>query len=101
MLLQVPIPESQGILFGSSSIWQNFGQLRNQGVEISLSTTNINTGDFRWTSSINFTSLTNEVVRLDEALGLTDNRLGVTNSRTGVAERGEVGSLLSWQSSRE
>ena len=87
MLLEVPIPESQGILFGSSSIWQNFGQLRNQGVEISLSTTNVNTGDFRWTSSINFTSLNNEIIRLDEALGLTDNRLGVTNSRT-VSRKG-------------
>lgn len=90
MLLEVPIPESQGVLFGNSVIWQNFGQLRNQGLELSLSTTNINTGDFRWTSSLNFTSLNNEIIRLDEALGLTDNRLGVTNSRTVTRKGGRM-----------
>ncbi len=90
MLLQVPIPESQGILFGSSSVWENFGQLRNQGLEFQLTTVNVDQGDFQWKTSFNFTTLTNEIIRLDEALGLTDNRLGVTNSRTVTRKGGQL-----------
>jgi TonB-linked SusC/RagA family outer membrane protein len=90
MLLQVPIPESQGILFGSSSIFENFGQLRNQGLELQLTSVNFDNGDFKWTTSLNYTSLTNEIIRLDEALGLTDNRLGVTNSQTVTRKGGRL-----------
>ena len=90
MLLQVPIPDSQGILFGSSSVWENFGQLRNQGLEIQLSTVNVDNGDFSWRTSFNFTTLTNEILQLDEALGLTDNNLGITNSRTVTRKGGRL-----------
>jgi TonB-linked SusC/RagA family outer membrane protein len=90
MLLQVPIPDSQGILFGSSSVWENFGELRNQGLEIQLSTVNVDNGDFSWRTSFNYTTLTNEILKLDEALGLTDNRLGVTNSSTVTRKGGQL-----------
>ncbi len=94
MLLQVPIPQSQGILFGPSSVWENFGQLRNQGLEIAVSTINVDNGDFKWTSSINYTTLTNEIIRLDEGLGLTDNRLGVNNSSTVTRKGGRLAAFF-------
>ena len=90
MLLQVPIPESQGVLFGSSSVWENFGQLRNEGLEFQVTSVNVDNGDFKWTTSLNYTTLTNEIIRLDEALGLTDNRLGVTNSQTVTRKGGRL-----------
>jgi len=80
MLFQVPIPDSQGVLFGSSTIWQNIGELRNNGLELSLSTINVDNGSFKWTTDVNFTTLSNEVVSLAEEIA--ENRLGITAFNT-------------------
>ena len=80
MLFQVPIPISQGILFGSDIIWQNIGELRNSGFEFTLSTVNVDNGDFKWTTNFNITTLSNEVVSLAEEIA--ENRLGITAFNT-------------------
>lgn len=51
---------------GFSSIWTNSGQVRNKGLEISLSTVNIKTKDFRWTSDFNISFNQNTIVSLPE-----------------------------------
>jgi len=80
MLLRVPIPSSQGILFGSSDIWDNIGKLRNSGFEFQISTVNVDNTRFSWSTDFNITSLNNQIISLAE--NLTENRLGITNGRT-------------------
>jgi TonB-linked SusC/RagA family outer membrane protein len=47
---------------GYTSILDNLGKTKNTGVEITLVTQNIRTGDFRWETNINFSSYKNKIV---------------------------------------
>lgn len=49
---------------GFGSIVGNIGSTQNRGVEVSLSTVNINTGDFSWRTSINFSANRNKILEL-------------------------------------
>lgn len=49
---------------GFASIVGNIGSTLNKGVEVSLNTVNVNTGDFTWRTSINFSANHNEIVEL-------------------------------------
>jgi len=92
MLLQVPIPQSQGVLFGPSSVWTNFGELQNQGFEFQISSVNIDRGDFSWRTDFNITTNQNEVVRLDE--NLSDNVFGIINQQTITQAGGQLGTYF-------
>ncbi|MDR3188789.1 MAG: TonB-dependent receptor [Prevotellaceae bacterium] len=68
LLLQVSLPSYLG---GSS--WTdvqapmvNIGQIRNRGVELSLNTQNIQTGDLRWSTSVVFSLNRNQVTALND-----------------------------------
>ena len=52
------------ITSGYSSILQNVGETKNQGFEVVLSTVNIQTDNFRWTTDFNFSANRNEIVKL-------------------------------------
>ncbi|ALJ05446.1 hypothetical protein APS56_10085 [Pseudalgibacter alginicilyticus] len=43
----------------------NYGSVRNKGVEVTLSTTNIQTENFKWTTNLNYARNKNEIVELD------------------------------------
>ena len=49
---------------GFTNILTNIGAVENQGVEIALRTTNVETGDFRWTSNFAFSLNRNKLTRL-------------------------------------
>ncbi|MGB3799508.1 MAG: TonB-dependent receptor, partial [Lewinella sp.] len=59
LLLSIPIPTAVG--FGSALT--NIGEVLNRGWEFELQTQNL-TGDFRWTTNLNFSHNNNEVVQL-------------------------------------
>jgi TonB-linked SusC/RagA family outer membrane protein len=68
LLLQVSLPSYLG-----GSAWEdvqapmvNIGQIRNRGVELSLTTQNVQTGDFRWSTSLVFSLNRNQVVALND-----------------------------------
>ncbi|GAA3515267.1 TonB-dependent receptor [Aquimarina addita] len=61
LLLALPIPETSG--FGSSL--QNIGDVENSGLEFLLETKNF-IGDFNWSTSLNLSTLKNEVTNLGE-----------------------------------
>lgn len=61
MLLQTVIPASTGY----TSQFQNVAKMRNRGWEFTLSTTNIQTKDFRWTSDLNLSFNKSKVVSLE------------------------------------
>jgi len=49
---------------GYSSILQNVGETRNKGIEVEISTINIQTKDFTWSTELNFSANRNEIVSL-------------------------------------
>jgi len=49
---------------GSNVFWNNVGAVRNRGVEIELTTVNINQRNFRWMSSFNFSANRNKLLSL-------------------------------------
>lgn len=60
MLLDVPVPLQSGF----TTSLQNVGKMENKGLEIVLSTSDINLGDVKWNSSLNFTTIKNTVTEL-------------------------------------
>ncbi len=60
LLLAVNLPFTSGY----SSIQQNAGAVRNQGLEIELNTVNFERNGFKWNTNFNVTFIRNEVTRL-------------------------------------
>jgi TonB-linked SusC/RagA family outer membrane protein len=60
MLLNVPVPLQSGF----TRSLQNVGKMENKGLEIVLSTSDINLGPVKWNSSLNFTTIKNTVKEL-------------------------------------
>ncbi len=60
LLLNKNIPQINGV----GSIRQNTGKTQSRGIEIALSTVNIQKNDFSWRTSINFSSNKNKIVNV-------------------------------------
>ncbi len=60
LLLNRVLPATAGF----SSILQNVGETKNSGLEIVLSTVNVDTENFKWTTDFNFSTNKSEIVRL-------------------------------------
>ncbi|QKJ28560.1 TonB-dependent receptor [Mucilaginibacter mali] len=70
LLYNVAIPYATGY----SIIATNIGKLQNRGLEISLTSKNISSKDFDWTSTVNFSTNSNKILSL---LGQDNNHDGV------------------------
>lgn len=51
---------------GFPGTFQNIGEVSNKGVEVALNTVNVVSGDFKWTTGINFAANRNTVNRLND-----------------------------------
>ncbi len=91
LIIQVPIPPSSGT-FTAGSIWANVGDLKNQGLEFSLTSYNINRNDFRWQTNVNFTWNTNEVTALTPVLD--ENQNGINTGITTTVAGGRLGEFF-------
>lgn len=86
LLLQVPLPPSAGIKIEatqnnvSNSIWNNVGNMRNNGVEFNISANAITTKDFSWDIAYNHTWMANKVLALDPSVDLTGSGVFGSNS---------------------
>src|SRR5699024_8742488 len=60
LLLDAPVPNSSGY----GSIYKNIGNMENRGFEFALNTINIQTQDFSWSSSLNYSYVQNEITQL-------------------------------------
>lgn len=60
LLYDVSIPT----ITGFSSIKSNVGEIQNQGIEVSITTHNVVSKSFEWSTTINFSSNKNEVIEL-------------------------------------
>jgi len=63
ILLDVPLPYTTGF----PSRTQNYGEMKNNGVDVTLSGDIFANSDFRWTASFNVGFLNNEVTQLPES----------------------------------
>ncbi len=60
LLLNVNIPATSGF----TTILQNFGEMENKGFEFTVSTENVKTKDFTWTSNINISANENRIRKI-------------------------------------
>ena len=63
---------------GYQELLVNAGEIENQGIELSLTGTPIVNDDMRWDVTVNWATNSNEVVELDESLGLESYTIGGT-----------------------
>lgn len=63
LLLQTPIPWSAG--FTTANVYQNIGSVRNEGVELNLTTVNVKSQSFTWTTTFLATVNKNKVLKLN------------------------------------
>jgi len=61
-LMGVPLPFYAGYANGTNTQFQNVGRVRNSGLEFTISTTNINSKKFNWTSSFNISFNQNKIL---------------------------------------
>ncbi len=69
LLLKASLPQSSGF----ESAIKNIGKIQNQGLELSLSTENIRTKNFSWSSSINISFNENKVLALSDNQDVLEN----------------------------
>jgi TonB-linked SusC/RagA family outer membrane protein len=62
LLLNAAIPASSGYSF----VYKNIGSVQNRGLELAISTTNIRTKDFSWTTGFNIAFNKNKVLELSD-----------------------------------
>jgi TonB-linked SusC/RagA family outer membrane protein len=60
ILFQRPVPPSSGLV----SVWQNVGESENKGIEVALSTVNVSSRDFKWTTTFTFTKSSEKLTKL-------------------------------------
>lgn len=63
LLLEVPLPGNAGYNFS----FQNLGKVNNEGVELSFTSTNVRSKNFRWSTSFNISFNKNTVLDLGDA----------------------------------
>ncbi|WP_299823416.1 TonB-dependent receptor [uncultured Pontibacter sp.] len=62
LVLDAPVLRTTGI--PGASVTTNIGSMYNKGIELSLTTTNIEKNGFVWTSNLNFSKIKNEITSL-------------------------------------
>lgn len=67
LVLAASVPKSTG-LSGTQEIWGNMGEIYNSGFEFNVSSINIDTKDFKWSTDFNISTSQNKVVKLTETL---------------------------------
>jgi TonB-linked SusC/RagA family outer membrane protein len=62
---------------GYNNITSNVGEVKNEGLEFELRSTNIDAGEFKWETNFNITFLRNEVVSLFDGLDVLPGNLNI------------------------
>ncbi len=88
MLLKSTIPSSTGY----SDQYQNIGTMRNRGWEFTISTVNIKSKDFQWTTDLNFAFNKSKVLSLEKdqtqkSFAVGDNRSGTVTYYAKVGDQ--------------
>ncbi|MXV49704.1 SusC/RagA family TonB-linked outer membrane protein [Pedobacter sp. HMF7647] len=75
LLLNVPVPSRSGF----TSYLQNYGAVRNKGVELAVNSSNIQSTAFKWTTNFNISFNKNKIEKLasDIALGASGRNISI------------------------
>ncbi|MGB5818687.1 MAG: SusC/RagA family TonB-linked outer membrane protein, partial [Saonia sp.] len=92
LLLNLPIPLTSG--FGFTQ--ENVGDTSNKGFEVLLETQNV-VGDFNWTSTINFSTVKNEVTNLGDLPFILQGGLRFLNDFTILREGNPLNSYWGYE----
>ena len=68
---------------GFTSQWQNIGKIQNRGIELSITSTNIQTKDFTWNTNFNISFIRNELKALADGASHMYARSGFDSNFTG------------------
>lgn len=79
---------------GFNTQYQNIGKIRNSGIELSLSTTNIQTKSFTWNTNFNISFIRNELRALESGANYKTTRSGFDSNFTQDDYIAMVGSSL-------
>jgi TonB-linked SusC/RagA family outer membrane protein len=79
LLLNVPVPYRSGF----TSFLQNYGAVRNSGVELGIQSANINKKDFKWTTEFNISWNKNKIEKL-----ASDITLGASGRNASILREG-------------
>ena len=79
---------------GFTSQWQNIGKIQNRGIELSISSTNIQTKDFTWSTNFNISFIRNELKALAGGPSHMYARSGFDSNFTGYDYIAKVGESL-------
>jgi len=92
LILDAPVLYTIGI--PNSTVTTNIGSMKNSGFEVTLNTTNVQTTNFSWTTSFNYTYVKNRVTELIAA----NNNADVTSASTVASVGRALGTykLLNW-----
>lgn len=82
LLLDVPVSDTNGGNNGEISIFTNIGEVENKGVDIAISASVLDKGDFTWDTNFNISFMKNEVTKLYDGLTELD---GTFNAPGGQA----------------
>ncbi len=82
LLFARPLPSDSG--FGS--ITENIGKVQNQGIEFEISSVNVNTRDFTWSTRFNIAFMDNEILELPDRTPIGEN-----NTFTALKEGSPIG----------
>jgi len=82
VLLDFPIANSRGY----NEIYANAASLKNTGIELDLGYTILDKGDLKWNTSVNYTTVRNEVTDLVGAESINLGGLNAVNSRAVVGQ---------------
>ncbi|MCD0488338.1 SusC/RagA family TonB-linked outer membrane protein [Pedobacter sp. MC2016-14] len=76
---------------GWTSLVLNYGDMRNRGIDVALTSNNLNSRDVNWTTTVNFNYNQNRLTRIDNTSNTVASYLNGPQNRKGVA----MGSLYS------
>jgi TonB-linked SusC/RagA family outer membrane protein len=93
LLLDVEVPQSSGF----SSVTQNRGEIRNQGIEVSVTTQNVQSEAFSWETSLNVASNYNEVLDLGGTGPLIRGNLNAGRPSHITQEGEPLGQFYGWK----
>ncbi len=82
LLLDLPLPRATGF----ASILSNIGQVQNKGVEVLLSSTNIDKAKFKWSTTLNFSAIKNTVKDLGEVTDIITGNVEAIGPTTIIRE---------------
>ena len=88
LLLQVPLPTSSGMMLsdglgGSNTVWNNVGNMRNNGIEFNVDASIVRSKNFSWNLSFNHTTAKNKILSMYPSIDLTGQ--GIFGSVGGIS----------------